>query len=235
MSRRFAGVAACLVLCLTADRAAHAQGAGAPAPARLELTASVGLDGGTTFGGRDATLTANGTGRTADSFVLFRTNTEMRRAGAVAGRLAIALGRGLSVEGAMSLRRPAIVTTIHSDVERTGETFTVDEHLSRYAFEGSVLLHLRTLGFAHGRGLPFVGAGGAYLRDVDAGNVLVETGRSFHAGAGIKYYFLARRDRFLKSAGLRVEGRWEMISRGFNPEGTPRRNGSGAAGIFVGF
>lgn len=235
MSRRFAGVASCFVLCLTVGRAAYAQGAGAPAPARVELTASVGLDGGTTFGGRDATLTANGTGRTADSFVLFRTNTEMRRAGAIAGRLAIALGRGLSVEGAMSLHRPAIVTTIRSDVERSGETFTVDERLSRYAFETSVLLHLRALSFADGRGLPFVEAGGAYLRDVDTGKVLVETGRSFHAGGGIKYYFLARRDRLLKAAGLRVEGRWEMISRGFNPAGAARRHGSGAAGVFVGF
>lgn len=223
------------ILCLTFARPVLAQGVTAAAPARFELGASIGVDGGVSFGGRDARLTANGTGRTADSFVLFRTSTEMRRAGAIAGRLAIALGRGLSVEGAMSLHRAAIVTTIHSDVERPGETFTLDERLSRYAFEASVLLHLRALSFADGRGLPFVEAGGAYLRDVDIGKVLVETGRSFHAGGGIKYYFLARRNRFLKAAGLRVEGRWERISRGFNPAGAARRHGSGAAGVFVGF
>ncbi|MBI3262340.1 MAG: hypothetical protein HYZ58_04220 [Acidobacteria bacterium] len=235
MNGRLALVASWLIVCLAVGRSAQAQGAGAPAPARVEVSASFGVDGGTKFGDRDATLTANGAGRTADSFVLFRTSTQMRRAGVVSGRLAIALGRGLAVEGAMSLNRPSVVTTVQSDVERSGTTFMLDQRLSRYSFEGSVLLHLRALRFAGGRGLPFVDAGGAYLRDVDDGHALIESGRSFHAGAGVKYYFLARRDRFLKAAGLRVQGRMEMISRGFNPAGKARRRGGGAAGVFFGF
>lgn len=234
MTRLPAHVALGLVVCLAVGGPARAQGAG-EAPARVELGASVGVDGGASLGGRDATLTANGTGRTADSFVLFRTSTEMRRASAFAGRLAVALGRRFAIEGAISLHRPAIVTKIQSDVERADATFTLDERLSRFAFEGSVLVHVPSLSFAAGRGRPFVEAGGAYLRDVHDGHVLVETGRAFHAGAGIKYYFLARRDRFLKAAGLRAEGRLDMISRGFNPGGRRRRHGSGAAGVFVGF
>lgn len=213
---------------------AGAQGRAA-APATIEAGAAFGMNGGVDFGTRDATLTANGPGRTSDTFVLFKTSTEMPRARSARAWVAVALGPLLSIEGAASLHQPAIVTTIRSDVERPDATFAIGERLSRYTLEGNVLLHLRGLGFAGGRGLPFVDAGAAYLRDVDQGRVSVQTGRVVHAGAGLKYYFVARPDGFMKAAGVRVEGRIEFLTRGLNPGDKTHRLGSGSAGVFVGF
>jgi hypothetical protein len=45
------------------------------------------------------------------------------------------------------------------------------------------------LSFASGKGVPFVLGGGGYLRELHEKNEVIETGREYHAGAGLHLWF----------------------------------------------
>jgi hypothetical protein len=77
-----------------------------------------------------------------------------------------------------------------------------------------MLFHFTKASFAGGRGVPFVSAGGGYIRELHEGNELVETGNEFHATAGVKYWFGTGRRRL----GLRAEAGFSSRQKGLDDD-----------------
>ena len=192
--------------------AAHAQVfiGGGPVPRRGSWEISGGglWSQGYDLGDTPATLTRNpGTG--SGPFELFASETRVEPAPAGHGRLAIYLAPRVSIEGGVQYSRPRLSTSLSSDAEGAAP-ITVSETVTRYVFTGSVVFHFNS--FGNGRGVPFVFGGGGYVRELHEGAELVETGQEIHLGAGIKYWFGARRRR----AGLRGDVGLSLRDRGID-------------------
>lgn len=185
-------------------------GSDSPRPGSLEFSGGAVLSEGLDLGDRTATLTRNpGTG--SGPFELFTSSSRLDAAPAVQGRLAVYLARSVAVEGGAQYSRPKLRTRLTNDAE-AAESITASSALTRYIFDGSLVVHLLPLSFAGGRGVPFVLGGGGYIRELHEGNELVETGQEIHAGAGLKYWFGTGRRR----AGLRGEAGVSLREGGFD-------------------
>jgi hypothetical protein len=181
--------------------AAEAQvyiGSDAPRRGSVEISGGVVYFGGFDMGSLDAEETRNintGTG----PFTLFATDT---RAGAAPGaqlNVGVYLSRAISIEAGVQYGRPKISSALTSDAENAPD-LTAEETMTRYLVQGSLVLHLTRLSFGGGRGVPFVSGGGGYLRELHEQNEYIETGREYHATAGLNYWF-GRTPR----VGLRVD------------------------------
>lgn len=169
-------------------------GGAAPRAGSIEVSAGGILAQGYDLGDSTASLTRNpSTG--SGPFELFRASTRVDRAIGAQARLGVYLARGVSLEGGVAYSRPILRVALAGDTEGA-DAITVSETLTRYVFDGAVVIHLLPLSFAGGRGVPFVTGGGGYVRDLHEGSELVETGRQYHAGAGLKVWFGDGRRRF---------------------------------------
>jgi hypothetical protein len=117
----------------------------------------------------------------------------------------------------MRYARPRLSVRLAGDAESAADT-TAEETLSHYAFEGTLVWHLRHLSFASGRAIPYLAGGGGYLRELHEGNQLVETGQEYHALGGLKLWLGSRARRF----GLRIEGGVSARKKGFDPDDAVR-------------
>jgi hypothetical protein len=70
------------------------------------------------------------------------------------------------------------------DAENAPDT-TIEETLSQYVFDGSVVWNF---GGAGRRLVPFVYGGAGYLRELHQEDALVEEGVEYHAGGGVKWW-----------------------------------------------
>lgn len=152
-------------------------------------TGSVEVSGGGVYqGGKDlpdftATLTRNPT-TGPGPFELFKSDATLGAAFGVQARVGFYLSSALSIEGGVQVARPTLEVRLSGDAESAPDTVAT-ESINSYLFTGSVLYHLGA-----GKGLkPFVMAGAGHVRDLHAGNELVETGLEYHAGGGIKSWF----------------------------------------------
>jgi hypothetical protein len=233
-STLLARAGAALVLAASAGRPALAQTPAAPAagPAdpRLELSAGALYLQGYSLGSRDATLTPNQPG--GGSFTLFATSSDLEAVPGFDGRLAYNLTRTVQIEGGLVFGQPRVVTRISGDTESAPDV-TATETLQQYIVEGGAVLLLRRIAFAGGRAVPFVSGGIGYLRQLHENNELVETGRSYQAGVGLKYWISAGRMRL----GVRGDARVYVLEDGFTLEETPSRRtfGAGGVGVMIGF
>jgi hypothetical protein len=178
---------------------------------------SIELSGGASFSpGFDlTTVQAELTRSTqADGLDLFQTDGEVSGFPGLYARVGVYLSRAIAVEGGLRFAKPDIRYRLSDDFESADDETAV-ETTSHYVFDGSVLFHLASL--SGGRVMPFVSAGGGYIRELHENNELVETGNEFHATAGIKYWFGTGRGRF----GLRAEFGVSSRQKGF--EGTEER------------
>jgi opacity protein-like surface antigen len=209
MSRTAIACASIAVL-LSSVAVAVAQDA-APRPRSLEVSVGALAIGGVDFGSHNANLTANDPGN--PDFILFTTSSQINPGAGLDTRVTFNLSRTFGVEGAFAWTRQTAETKITSDADGAPNV-TLTEDLSTYFVEAAAVVHLRRLGFARGRGLPFVFAGGGYLRQLDGDSILVDTGTVFHAGGGIKYFFAQRVRGFVRDIGLRADGRFYVRSGG---------------------
>jgi hypothetical protein len=193
--------AVCALACVAAQPAAAQPaapqryiGREMPHAGSVEVSGGLLWNQGFDFGSVDATLTRNpGTG--TGPFTLFTAGTGVDAGIGVQARVGVFVTRTVSVEGGVQYSRPVLSSELSNDVEEAANT-TASETLARYVFDGTVLCH-----FGRGKMRPFVAAGGGYLRELHDGYGVVETGNEFHAGAGIKYWFTGRKQRF----GVRAE------------------------------
>jgi hypothetical protein len=168
--------------------------------------------GGYDLGEQGAELTRNIT-TGSGTFTQFNSTSEVAAIPAFQGRLGLYLSRNLLVEGGLRYGRPVFSTHLSGDAE-DGAPITADMTITQYLVDGSAVWHFTNASFARGRGVPFINAGGGYLRELLEGNELVETGLEFHGGAGLKYWFGSARRRF----GLRGEAGISIRDRGFDFE-----------------
>jgi hypothetical protein len=173
-------------------------GSDAPRRGSVEIGGGVVAFGGFDMGSRNAEETRNintGTG----SFTLFTADSRARAAPGAQLRVGVYLSKAISIEAGLQYARPKLSSTLTSDAEDAPD-LTAEETITRYLVDGSLVLHLTRLSFAGGRGVPFLSGGGGYLRELHERNEYIETGREYHATAGLKLWF-GRKERL----GLRVD------------------------------
>jgi opacity protein-like surface antigen len=219
---RAGNVCASIALLLASATAAMGQDA-APRPRSWEVSASAIAIGGMDFGTHNATLTGNDPGN--PDFILFATSSQLDTGGGLDGRVTFNVSRTIAVEGAFTWTRQTAETKISSDADGAPNT-TLTESVSTYLVEAAAVAHLHRLRFAHGRGVPFVFAGGGYLRQLDGDSILIDTGTVFTAGGGVKYFFASRPKGFVRGVGLRADGRVYARSGGLDLSADERRTSS---------
>jgi opacity protein-like surface antigen len=239
--KRRATLCASIALLLSSAAVAVAQDA-APRPRSLEVYAGALTVGGIDFGSRNATLTANDPGN--PDFILFATSSRLDAGAGLDARATFNLSRTFGIEGAFTWTRQTAETKITSDADGAANV-TLTGDLSTYFVEAAAVVHLHGLGFARGRGLPFVFGGGGYLRQLDGDSILVDTGTVVHAGGGVKYFFASRPRGLVRGVGVRADGRIYVRSGGLDlssdegrrtaDEGRWRPTWALAAGLVVRF
>lgn len=186
------------VAALAVTATCHAQvyrGREAPRKGSVEVSGGGGYQGGKDLRDYTATLTRNPT--TGPSpFELFQSDASLGRAFGVQARVGYYLSSAVSIEGGVQVARPKLEVRLSGDFESAPDVVAT-ESINSYLFTGSVLYHLRA-----GKALkPFVIAGAGQVRDLHAGDELVETGLEYHAGGGIKSWF----GRGRRKVGVRAD------------------------------
>lgn len=148
---------------------------------------------------------ANETGAGGGSFRLFATETQLDPANAFEGRLGIYLSETLRLEASGSYGVSNLRTRISSDVEGIPDV-TAREPIQQYTVEGALLMDLPQWRLGT-RILPFVAAGGGYLRHLHENKMLVEDGGLWHIGGGANLVLRSRPDALIKALGIRLDGR----------------------------
>ncbi len=168
-------------------------GRGGPGPrgGSVEFSGGVLWAQGFDLGSAAAVLTRNPT-TGSTPFTLFNSDTQLDAAPGAQARLGVYLSRRISVEGGVQYSRPTLSTRLSGDVE-SADSITISETITRYIFDGAVVVHLGDVG--GGRAVPFVTGGAGYIRELHAGNELVETGTQYYAGGGVKVWFGQARRR----------------------------------------
>lgn len=196
-----------IVLLLAGASEAGAQvwvGSSGPRRGAVEISGGGMWSGGQELASGDALLTPNpGTGSSA--FELFSTDPSLEPVFGAQALVGVYVTRALAIEGGLQLSRPSLSVRLSDDFESAPDV-TATTAITQYLFTGSLVYH-----FGNGKVTPFVAAGAGHLRDVHAGNALVETGTEYHAGAGVKLWTGDGRGRI----GLRAEAGLSTRTGGF--------------------
>jgi hypothetical protein len=153
---------------------------------------------------------------------------------ALAGRFGWRVWRTLTLEAAATTTRASLQSTIRSTVDPALNGAT-DTRFHQLAAELGVKAPVgRT--FRNGRLAPFVTGGGGYLRQTYEDGVLLETGRLFYIGGGLRYGPAASRpDRFFKYLGVRLDARAVVRTGGIDVDETARVFPVVTVGAFIVF
>jgi len=189
-----------LLLFLLGPAAAAAQPSD-PLPGRLELALGGRWTGGLAFGEAEALETRASGG----SFALFATDTELAASTAAEARLGVRLFRTVQIEASAAYASSDLRTRVSSDVEGIPDV-TASESLMQFAFEGALLAHLDRWRLGR-RTVPFVSAGGGFVRQLHEGRTLVDVAGTYHVGAGVRYPLATRGAARVKAIGVRAEVR----------------------------
>jgi len=186
--------------------------------------------GSASFGSR----AANETNASGTAVPLFTTTTALDAATGVEVRFGIRLTRRLEVEAAGSYAGPHLVTTVRADSEAGSGPFTSDEWIQQFTAGGAVLWRFAPLR-AHPHWVPFAIGGAAYMRQLHEQQTLLVSGRSYEAGAGVKYLLGARAGARLKTVGVRADVRAMVRTAGVNVDGRAHVSPARGASLFVRF
>lgn len=197
-----------VLACLSAAATAHAQSA---APGRVTLAGGVRWIGPTAIADVAATQTTPGGG----SRTIFNTETRLNSSAGASVTVGVRLTPAISVEGGAAFNQTRLTTTVTDDIEQASQT-TASERVGQILAEGGVLLTpFRRRSPARFR--PFVIAGVGYVRHLNEGRTLVETGSEFYAGGGLYYERASARASRVKSSGVRLDARATVLRGGIAP------------------
>jgi hypothetical protein len=178
-----------VVLAVLGVAPAAAQSVTATRGGRLELSGGGVLVGGYGLGESVAELTPNSG---SSGYELFTTRSEVRQAFGGVARIGFVVTPAIVIEGGLRFTRPVYEVRVSGDAESAPDT-TIEETLSQYVFDGSVVWNFARYGR---RVVPFVYGGAGYLRELHEEDALVEEGLEYHAGGGVKWWFGEGRRRF---------------------------------------
>lgn len=190
-------IIAVLTLCL--PRAALAQSV-APG-GTVQFAAGVRWTGAMSAGRSDANETAPGGSR----FALFAAESTLTPAAGLEASLSVHLQPSIEAGVSVSIATSNLRTRISSDVEGIPDV-EAKEGITQLALEGVLVIHLRNWR-AGERAMPFVSAGGGYLRHLHEGRTVVENGITGHVGFGLDYILSAAGRGAVKATGLRADVR----------------------------
>ena len=197
---------------------------------RVEVSGGIGLFGGAALGSGDANLRANNT--TPQPYRLFSTDSSFERTSSMETRVGVALTRRYEVEARFAFSRPELRTSVSADVEGA-PGLTVVERVDQYVIDGALLVLFDEARF--GGVVPFAAAGAGYLRQLHEGLTVIESGRVYHVGGGLKRWFFTRDRGFARGAGVRADARLYFLSGGIALDDDPRSHGAISGSFFVTF
>ena len=228
--RRAAAVLALLAYVCVEHASPAAQTVREPIAGRIEVAVGASRVGTAAVGARDATLTAaDGT-----RFRLFSTSSELASASGVELRLGTRVAPVLDVEIVGSYAVPRLITTVTADAE-TGAPATASESIGQLTIDGAAVIYLpRRLG---PRLVPFVTAGGGYIQLLHEGQTLIQRGRMFRVGGGVKVPLASRTgaQNRVKQFGLRVDAGALVRTAGVTLDDRAHVAPALAASLFVRF
>ena len=216
-----------LVVAALVCSAAHAQ-AQTPGVGRLEVSAGARWVGPIAFGTTAATETTFGGGKRT----LFDSSSQLDPSVGGTVGVGVRLTRELRAEFAVACSPTGLSTRISGDVEGVTD-LTVKAPVTQFLFEGG--LQVRAARWRRGRLSPFVTAGMGYLRQLNDGRTLVETGRAWYFGGGLYYERAATHQRRLKATGARADLRALVLRDGVAPDDTWRGAPAITASVFARF
>ena len=172
-----------------------------PPAGRFDVAGGFRWTGGMFVGEQDAIETAPN----SSSYRLFSTRTTLAPAPGLEGRVAVRVSRLVDAAFSTAFSRSDLRTSVTSDVEGFPDVEAA-EAVTQVAIEGAALINLPSLAWSE-RALPFVTAGGGFLRQLHEGRTLVETGAIYHVGAGLTYGLGSSGTGAVKSSGVRFDAR----------------------------
>jgi hypothetical protein len=187
--------------------------------------------GGASLGSADANLRANAT--TKQPYRLFSTDSDVATGKSLHARVGFALSRRFAVESGVVFSHPRIRTSVSGDVEGA-PALTVDEAVDQYFIEAALVVRLDEIRLGR-RTVPFVAGGVGYLRQLHEGLTVIEEGHLYHLGGGVRHWLLTRDRGFVKSAGLRADGRVYVLVSGISFDGRPGPHIAASGSFFLGF
>lgn len=213
----------------TLPRTASAQTASPLLDARWDVSAGAVWLQADSLASRSADLIKNQ--QTPAPYPLFVTSSELGSAAGFEGRIGFRVTRRLTAEAAFTYARPQLQTHIASDVEGAPDVTAV-EPVSHYVVGGSALVHIPELGSK--RLVPFVAGGVGYLRQLNDGAMLAQSGQEYHAGGGLKV-LIASRTGFPRGVGARVDARvnWRRGGIDLSTDDPVRRSFAVTGGLLV--
>jgi len=199
-----------------------------PASPRYEVSGGVRWIGPLDFGTTEAKQTTAGGGTRP----LFASSTTLDGSVGGTAMLGIRLSRLLQAEVAAVYNPARLTSRISSDVEGIPDV-SLDAPVTQFLLEGGLIAQpprwgRRTVS-------PFLTAGVGYLRQLNDGRTLIDTGRSYYVGGGMHFVRTPRRPRRLKGSGLRVDARALMLRGGVAPDETTRITPTVTATFFARF
>jgi hypothetical protein len=198
-----------------------------PSTGRFELGGGARRVGGIPFDRVSATETTLGGGR----LTLFNSDTQLESAPGVEARAGVRINSIVEAEATFAYARSNLQTRITSDVEGIPDV-TITEPIRQFTLEGGITAQLER--WRTGRFAPFASIGAGYLRHLHDGRTLIETGRSYYAGGGVRYSLTSGSGR-LKASGVRADVRAAFLSGGVALEKDTRMVPSLSASLFVRF
>jgi hypothetical protein len=124
-------------------------------------------------------------------------------------------------------------TQISGDYENAVPV-TATESIQQFTVGGGLLWYVRRQA-RPARIAPFLMAGGGYLRELHEGSVLVQTGRFYAVGGGVKFLLPWRERTFLKGVGLRIDARALTRTGGIAFDSRPHVSPELGAALYVRF
>jgi hypothetical protein len=196
---------------------------------RLEVALGGGVARGSSLGEVSAELRPN---QAPQPFELFTTESRLRRAALVDGRVAWRLTRRVSLEGRLGYSRPEIETSVRADAE-DAPPVTIVERIDQFAVDAGVVVQLDAVRL--GRLVPFAAGGAGYLRQLHEGFTVVEQGHFYYLGGGLARPLFRRYRGVVRRASLRADARLSFIDGGFQIESRTRPHLEITGGLSIGF
>ena len=199
-------------------------------PRHFTVAAGWVVDGGYAVGDRTAELRRNATG--TPSFTLFRADADFRSANGIEARIAYALTPALAIEVGGGYARPRLSIAISEDSE-SNDTISVTDEITQYTIDvaGVIAVPGVTLG---ARARPYATVGAGYLRQLHEDRLLVETGRVYHVGGGVRYWIRGTSSN-TRGLGIRADARYVRRAGGIDFEDRARNHPSFSLLAFADF
>lgn len=179
-------------------------------PGRIEVSGGVRWIGPVHFGTVDVNELALGGAPRA----LFRSTTTLDGSIGAVATAGVRLTSMLRAELGVAYNPTHLTSRITADAEGAADT-SANEPVTQFLVEGGLILQPQR--WRRGRLAPFVTGGVGYLRQLNDGRTLVETGRAYYVGGGMYYERASRRAGRVKATGLRVDVRALLMQDGVAP------------------